>query len=246
VTALDRRARDVFATLADTLVDEFDVLDFLDMFAERCVELLDVAAAGLLLVDHEGAVRLVGASTRHARRLHMLQLRHRKGPSLAAYHRGEAVHCPDLTATPWPRFAEAAATSGYAAVHVLPMRLRADVIGGLSLFTSAPGELDEERIGLAQALADTATIGILQERIIRQGETLVRQLQTALDSRVLIEQAKGVLSERLHITVAAAFTLLRTHARNTSQRLIALAAAVVDGSADTAAIVGAETTSSHT
>jgi GAF domain-containing protein len=230
VTALDQRTPDVFAAFADTLADEFDLVEFLNMVAERCVALLDVTAAGLVLVDQHGSANLTGASDRFVR---PLELRYHEGPSLDAFRRGQVVHCPDLRHAPWPRFAAAAVAAGYGAVHALPMRLRGDVIGGLSLFTVEPGTLDEERLALALALAKTATIGILARRAIHHRETLVEQLQVALDSRVLIEQAKGVLAERLQITVAAAFTLLRTHARNTSQRLHDIAAMVVNGSADT-------------
>lgn len=236
MTALDQRTPDVFATLADTLVVGFDVVEFLDMVAVRCAELTGATAAGLLLIDQHGTVNLVGASDRQARRLHELQLRFCEGPSLDAFLTAEVVRCPDLRRAPWPKFTSAAMASGHAAVHALPMRLRTDVLGGLSLFTSEPGPLDEERLALAQALAKTATIGLLQWRAIHHRETVVEHLQTALESRILIEQAKGVLAERLQITVAAAFTLLRTHARNTSQRLHDLAAMVVNGSADTSKI----------
>jgi hypothetical protein len=232
VTAMDQRTPDVFAALADTLAEEFDVVEFLDMAAERCVELLDVTAAALVLVDPRGPVNPVGASDGLVRRLQL----HREGPALDAFVGGRVVRCPDLRDAPWPRFAPAAVAAGYGAVHALPMRLRGDVIGGLSLFTPAPGDLDEEQLALAQALARTATTGILAQRAIHQRDTVIRQLQTALDSRVLIEQAKGVLAERLHITVAEAFTLLRTHARNTSQRIKDIAATVVDSSTDTTEI----------
>jgi hypothetical protein len=236
VTALDQRTpgaltalADAFAALADTLADGFDVVEFLDMVAARCVELLDVTAAGVLLVDRNGTADVTGASDRFVR---PLELRYRKGPARDASLAGAAVHCPDLRNAPWPRFAAAAVAAGYSAVHAVPMRLRGEVIGGLSLFTSAPGALDEERLALAQALARTATTGILAQRAIHHSETVIQQLQTALTSRVLIEQAKGVLAERLHVPVADAFTVLRNHARNTSRRLQDIATTVVDSATD--------------
>lgn len=234
------RARDTMVALADTFValadtpgDESTIIGFLDMLTERCVELLGVTAAGLLLVDHRGTLNLVAASTEQARQLALCQLRNGEGPCLDSYRSGQPVRCPDLVATAarWPRFAPAAAEAGFAAVHALPMRSRDEVIGGLSLFTASPGALDEDTVGLAQALVDVATAGILHERTLRHRELVVEQLQTTLDSRVLVEQAKGILAERLQITAADAFTLLCEHAHTTNQRLVDLAAAVVDGTA---------------
>lgn len=234
MTVSDQRARDTFVTLADTLVDEFDIIDFLDILTERCVELLDVAAVGLLLVDHRGALSLVAASTEQARLLELFQLQNQEGPCLDCYTSGGPVHCADLSNAhaQWPRFAPAAVEAGFAAVHALPMRLRNEVIGGLNLFSATTGNLDQEKVGLGQALANVATIGILHERAMHHREIVVEQLQSALNSRILIEQAKGVLAERLHTTVADAFALLRGHARRTNQRLAVVATKVVAGTAD--------------
>jgi transcriptional regulator with GAF, ATPase, and Fis domain len=224
---------DTFVALTDLPTDEFDSIGLLDMLTECCVELFGVTAAGLLLVDHHGTLNLVGASSEQARVLELFQLRNREGPGLDCYHSRQPVRCSDLAAAlaRWPRFAAAAVEAGFAAVHALPMRLRDEVIGGLSLFTSSPGVLDEEKAGLAQALADMATIAILRERTLRHHGRVVEQLQTTLDSRVLVEQAKGVLAERLQITVTDAFTMLRDHARTTNQHVVDLAAAVIDGTA---------------
>lgn len=239
MTISDQRARDTFIALADTLVDEFDIIDFLDMLTERCMDLLGVTAAGLLLVDHRGTLNLVAASTEQARLMELFQLQNQEGPCLDCFTSGHPVRCPDLTTAGarWPRFAPAATSAGFAAVHVLPMRLRSDVIGGLNLFAASPGDLDDSAVGLGQALANVATIGILHHRTLRHREVLVEQLQTALDSRILIEQAKGVLAERLQLTVTESFTLLRGHARRTGQRLVELAGAVVDGTADVDAMI---------
>jgi transcriptional regulator with GAF, ATPase, and Fis domain len=240
LTVSDRWARDavvaladVFVALADVPVDEVDVLGAL---AERCVEVLGVAAAGLLLVDHRGRPDLVAASTEQARLLALRQLRNGEGPCLDCYRGGRAVRCADLAAASarWPRFAPAAAEAGFATVCALPMRLRDEVIGGLTLFTASPGTLDEGVVGLAQALADVATIGILRRRTLRHGELVVEQLQTTLDGRVLVEQAKGMLAERLRISVADAFTLLCDHAGTTNRRVVDLAAMVVEGTSDLA------------
>lgn len=244
MTSSDQRALDTFIALADTLVEDFDITDFLGLLTDRCVELLDVTAAGLLLVDHQGTLNLVAASSEQARLMAMFQLRNQEGPGLECFTDGHPVRCPDLTGAGarWPRFAPAATNAGFAAVHALPMRLRADIIGGLTLFATAPGILDNSAVRLGQALANMATIGILHQRTIRRRETVVAQLQTALDSRILIEQAKGVLSERLRITVTEAFTLLRGHARRSGRRLAELSATVIDGTADVTALTSAVNT----
>lgn len=229
---------DTFVALVDPPDDEFGIQDFLDLVTERSVELLGVTAAALLLVDHHGALNFVGASTEQARLLGLFQQRDREGPCLDCYHSGQLVRCPDLAATParWPRFAPAAVEAGFAAVHAQPMRLRDEVIGGLNLFTAWPGTLDERTAGLAKALAGAATIGILHKRTVRHHERVTERLQATLDRRVLVEQAKGVLAARLRITMADAFTLLCDHARTTNQHVVDLAAMVVDGTADIAAL----------
>jgi len=238
MTMGNQRVRETFVALADTLVDEFDIIDFLDMLAERCVELLEVTATGLMLADQGGTLSLVAASTEQARTLELLQLQTQEGPCLDCFRTGEPVRCPDLieAVDRWPQFAPAAVEGGFFAVHALPMRLRETVIGAMNLFTASPGTLGADAVELGQALANVATIGILHERSHRHGELVVEQLQTALDSRIAVEQAKGVLAARLHVTVAEAFVILRNHARRTNQRLVELSAAVVDGSADVAAV----------
>jgi GAF domain-containing protein len=238
MTVSDQRVRDTFVAFADTLVDGFDVIDFLDMLSERCVELLEVTAVGVLLAGHQGGLDLVAASTEQTRLLELFQLQSQEGPCLESFVSGQPVLCPDLgeAVDRWPRFAPAAAEAGFAAVLALPLRLRDQVIGGMNLFTAVPGDLSEDAVSLAQALANVATIGILHERASRHREVVVEQLETALNSRIAIEQAKGVLAARLQVSVAEAFVMLRRYARSTNQRLVALAAGVVDGSADIAGI----------
>ncbi|MFC9977467.1 GAF and ANTAR domain-containing protein [Spirillospora sp. NPDC127200] len=223
-----------FVTLADTLVSGFDIIEFLQQMAERSVELLGVDAAGLLVTDQRGHLRLMAASSDQARLLELFQLQNEQGPCLDAFTGGRPVHCADLTGatarTWWPLFVEQARECGFTAVSALPMRLRDQVIGAFNLFRTAPGPLPGGTLRLGQAMADVATIGLLQERTIRQGRILTEQLQEALTRRVLIEQAKGVLAERHGWTVDQAFTVLRAHARNHNQRLTDLARAVVDRS----------------
>src|SRR5690349_12137637 len=221
---------DVFIEMADTLVDDFDLLEFLNRLTERCVELLDVAAAGLLLTDGQGTLQVVAASSERTRLLELFQLQTDQGPCLDCFRTGAPVSVTDLPASGrWPRFTAAAAEVGFAAVHALPMRLRSDVIGALNLFDIAAGPLDQSKVRLGQALADVSTIGLLQQRAIHRRDVVTEQLQTALNSRVLIEQAKGLLAERLHVNVDDAFGILRNAARSHNRPLSELAKAIVDG-----------------
>jgi transcriptional regulator with GAF, ATPase, and Fis domain len=228
----ERQLAEAFVEIADTLVDDFDVIEFLHQLTVRCAEVLGVSAAGVLLADQRGALQVVAASTEQTRLLELLQLQTDQGPCPECFHTGRPIAVADLTTATdrWPRFVTAARQTGFASVHALPMRLRTDVIGALNLFGARPGALDEDTIRLAQALADVATIGLLQARAIRQRDILAEQLQTALNSRIVIEQAKGVIAERRHVDMDQSFTLLRSTARTNNRRLSDLARAVVDGS----------------
>ncbi len=221
---------ETFVELTDTMVAGFDVIDFLHVLTGRSVQLLDVSAAGLLLADPRGELRVVAASSEAARLLELFQLQNDQGPCLDCYRTGRPVTAADLTsAQRWPRFAAAARDAGFTAVQALPMRLREQVIGALNLFRAAPGPFDPVGIGIGQALADVATTSLLHERSMRHSETLNEQLQAALDSRVIIEQAKGKLAERLGVDMDQAFSLLRGFARSRNLRLSDLARAIVDG-----------------
>ena len=227
---------EAFVELTDTMVADFDVIDFLHVLTSRSVELLNVSAAGLLLADPRGELRVVAASSEAARLLELFQLQSDQGPCLDCFRSGRPVAAASLSADRrWPRFAAAAGQAGFCAVQALPMRLRDQVIGALNLFRATPGAFDPASVRVGQALADVATIGLLHERSMRRSDTLNEQLQTALNSRVIIEQAKGKLAERLGIDVNQAFALLRDQARNRNQRLSDLARAFVDG---TQAITG--------
>jgi GAF domain-containing protein len=224
------RLADVFVELADTLVDDFDVIDFLHVLAGRCVELLGVSAAGLLLTDQHGALQVVAASSERTRLLELFQLQTDQGPCVDCFRTGQPVSVADVgSARTWPWFTAAAAEVGFAAVHALPMRLRDEIIGALNLFDVKPDALGEEALRVGQALADVATIGLLQQRAIHRRDILAEQLQTALNSRVLIEQAKGVLAERHRLDLDQAFTLLRNGARSRNRRLSDLAQAILTG-----------------
>jgi transcriptional regulator with GAF, ATPase, and Fis domain len=227
----EQRLAETFVELADTLVADFDVVEFLHALANRCVELLGVQAAGLMLADQRGELRLVGASSEQARLLELFELEADQGPCVACYQAGTPVAETDLDPADarWPGFAARAQATGFRAVHALPLRLRSEVIGVLNLFSTAPGPLDRRNIRIGQAMADVATIGLLQQRAIRERQVLAEQLQGALNSRVLIEQAKGVLAERMGVDMDSAFRWLRDHARQRNRRLTEIAEDVITG-----------------
>jgi transcriptional regulator with GAF, ATPase, and Fis domain len=222
---------ETFVELTDTMVAGFDVIDFLHVLTDRSVQLFDVSAAGLLLADPRGELRVVAASSEAARLLELFQLQNDQGPCLDCFRSGRPVAAADLAAETrrWPRFAAAAGQAGFAAVQALPMRLREQVIGALNLFRADAGAFDPADIRVGQALADVATISLLHERSMRHSDTLNEQLQIALNSRVIIEQAKGKLAERLGVDMDHAFGLLRDQARTRNLRLSDLAQAFIDG-----------------
>lgn len=214
--------------LADNLVDYFDVVELLSLLADRCVEILDVSAAGVMLVAPEGDLRVVASSSEAMRVVELFELQADEGPCPDCYRGGEAVSNDDLAGGAWPRFGPVALGAGFHSVHALPMRIRGSVIGALNLFCSEPGSLTKEDVGAAQALAAVATIAILQQRVVAEAQILNDQLNHALNARVLIEQAKGVLSERAGLSMEAAFEAMRGHARDHNQHLADVARSVID------------------
>jgi GAF domain-containing protein len=224
-----------FVELADTLVDEFDALEFMHTLTERAVQLLGADEAGLIIADQRGALHVVAATSQETRVLEVFQVQNDEGGPCVECYRS---HAPlvnldvDEVADRWPRFRRACLEAGFRSSHALPMRLRDQTIGALNLYCYDQTPMTESDVALGQAMADVATIGLLQERVIRQQEILSEQLQTALNSRVLIEQAKGVLAERSGIDVNEAFTRLRAHARRTQKPLTQTATAVIAGTID--------------
>ena len=225
---------DTFVDLADTMVADFDVIDFLHMLTDRSVRLLSVSAAGVVLADPRGELRVAAASSEAAGLIELFQIQNDQGPCLDCFRTGQPVTAADLAGPDqqrWPRFAAAAIRAGFGTVQALPMRLRDQVIGALKLFSAGTGLLGPADLRVGQGLADAATIGLLQERNVRRAETLAEQLQAALNSRVVIEQAKGKLAERAGLDMDQAFTLLREQARSTNQRLTDVARHVIDNPA---------------
>jgi hypothetical protein len=221
----ERQLVEAMVETAYALVDGVDDVGFLHPVAVRCVWLLDVAAAGAVLVDTEGALHATAATSENARLLQLFELQTGAGPCTDAFRGGTPVVNADLAANAvrWPRFAETALATGFAAVHALPLRRRESVMGALSLFSAEPRILTEDDVRAGQALADVAAIGILARRDAAEAEVRAARLQGALNSRIVIEQAKGVLAERRRISADAAFALLRDHARNHNLRLAEVA-----------------------
>ena len=216
--------------LADSLVDDFDIVDLLATLAERCVDVLDVAAVGIMLAAPDGELLAMTSSDETMRTVELFELQSREGPCLDCYRSGQPVVNQDLTSLDgrWPRFARFAVEAGFLAADAIPMRLRGQVIGVLNLFRNQTGSLAVADVTVAQALADVATIAILQHRHAAGTAAVNDQLQIALDSRVLIEQAKGMIAEREQIPVGDAFVLLRAHARNHNRRLVEVAHDVIE------------------
>ncbi|TJZ91498.1 GAF and ANTAR domain-containing protein, partial [Actinacidiphila oryziradicis] len=213
----EHRVTEVFVEVADSLIDDFDLIDFLQQLSVRCMELLNVAAVGILLADQHDMLQTMAASDEHTRLLELFALQHDQGPCVDCYKSGQArtninLTDPKVTAA-WPAFAARAAETGFVATNALPLRLRGRVIGALALFQTDPGPLSDEDITLAQALADMATIAILQQRTLDQSQVERAQLQYALTSRIVLEQAKGILAERWHVSVDDAFAAFRGYAR---------------------------------
>jgi GAF domain-containing protein len=226
--AIERLA-DVFVDVADTLVTDFDLIDFLHTVARHAAEITGTAAVGLMLADANGQLHYMAASSESARLLELLQLQNSEGPCLECFNSGESVAQPDLRTAyeRWPVFAPRAVESGVLAVHALPMRLRDTVIGALNVFGSESVALPAEDQRVLRALADVATIAIIQERAMARAELLNEQLQSALTSRIVIEQAKGAVAQTFGVSVERAFEMLRSHARSRHLRLTDLAHTVV-------------------
>jgi GAF domain-containing protein len=224
--------------LADTLVADFDVVDLLTLLAHRSGEVLGVGATGIMLVAPDGDLRVMASSSEAMRVLELFELQAREGPCLDCYRTGQPVVNQDLASSHgrWPRFAPVALDGGFHSVHGMPMRLRGAVIGALNLFHTGPGEMQPEDVDAAQALADVATIAILQHRAAQQAQDLNEQLSGALNSRIVIEQAKGVVAERVGVDMEQAFSLLRAYSRNHNRRLGDVARDVIDKKLPTGAL----------
>ncbi len=223
------RVSAAFVRIADTLVDEYDVLDLLHTLVDECVGLLDATAAGLMLAGPDGVLQVLASTSEESRLIEVLQQETGAGPCVECYVTGVPITIRDIAGTGdrWPKFKDAAATQGFQSVHAFPLRVRGKTIGAMNLFRIETGELSEEDVAIGQALADVSTISILQERSIRESAIVNDQLQRALNSRILVEQAKGVISEISNVSTNEAFERLRTYARSHRTSLTDTAEAVL-------------------
>jgi GAF domain-containing protein len=229
-----------FVDISDTLVLDFDIVDFLGVLAGRCVQLLGVSEAGLMLADSEGVLRVAASSSHTMNLLELFELQYDDGPCVDCYRTKAPVREADLhdAVSRWPRFAPEAIAAGFNSVYALPMRLRDQVIGSLNLLCTEPGVLDADELQVAQALADVATIGILQHRAASESRLIAEQLQYALSSRIFIEQAKGVLSANAGLDMDSAFIAMRDYARSHNRLLAEVARAIAEGSLAATDVLG--------
>lgn len=218
-----------FATLADSLVAGFDAVDLLQLLVERSAALLDATDAGILLADGTGRLEVVASTDERSQLVELMQLGHDGGPCVECFTTGVPISIPDIGSLHdrWPLFRSAAVAQGFHALHAVPLRLREKTIGSLNLFGDQPGELGEFDLVAAQALADVATISILQERAVRESDLIADQLERALDSRVIIEQAKGVVAYVSEVPVDEAFRIIRAYARDNQRGIVDVSSDIV-------------------
>jgi GAF domain-containing protein len=226
-----------FVRLADTLASDFDIVDFLQGLSADSVEILGAEAAGVMLADPRGGLRVIASSDERMRLLELFELQGAQGPCLDAFSTGRAVQASAADSRiRWPAFAPHASDAGFQIMCAVPLRVRTDVIGALNLFRGTDELFTDAEMDIAQAMGEMAAIGLIQERALRERTLLTEQLQAALTSRVVIEQAKGMLAEYLTMTVDDAFQLLRNYARDGDRKLSDVASDVVNRKIQSAAL----------
>jgi GAF domain-containing protein len=236
-TSREGRLNAAFVMVADTLTDDYDVVELLHTLVSECTEIVDAQAGGLMLLDAHGDLQVVASTAESAELVEVLQLAAGVGPCLDCFATGEQVSVPDVAASDrWPAFREDALKRGFRSAHAIPMRLRGDTIGTMNLFGGSIGALTDRDAAAAQALADVATIGILQQRIAAHAQVVAEQLQRALDSRVLIEQAKGAIAQFNGTSMDESFAVLRSYARDHNLTLHSVSEAITNRSLPIAAL----------
>ncbi|CAL4861134.1 GAF and ANTAR domain-containing protein [Microbacterium sp. MM2322] len=238
----ESRLVETFVTLTDNLVADFDVLDVLQTLVDRSVELFDAAAGAIHLLNSQGELEVAASTNERSEFIGLLQLNAGEGPCITAVTSGELVTSHDLAELTrgWPRFAAASLQRGYVGVHAIPLRLREEVIGSLNLFRETEGALNGIDARAAQALADVATISVLQQRSLQSATLASEQLQRALDTKVAIEQAKGYVARALDTDMDTAREILRRYARNNQMRLSDVAGAVAREEIDLDTLTGVD------
>ncbi|MDR6970541.1 GAF and ANTAR domain-containing protein [Leifsonia shinshuensis] len=219
-----------FAGLADTMVADYDVVDLLQNLVDSSSRWLGASAAGVMLADERGELDLIASTSEASRLVEVMQLSAYAGPCIESFTSGAVVSVPDISEVPerWQAFRERADEQGFAAIDAIPMRLRDQTIGTLNLFRTSPGDLPEDDLVAAQAFADVATIGILHQRTLAESDAIRQQLQFALNSRIVIEQAKGVVAQTRGVSIDRAFELIRDHARRNRQGISVVSSAIVE------------------
>lgn len=227
----ERQLVETFVQLADTLIDDFDLVEFLAALTERVVELEIASQAGILLVDEAGDLRFIAASDERTELLELFQVQSREGPCQDCFRVGAPVLVDDLDGERgrWPLFAPKAMSSGFRSVDAVPLRLRGTSLGAMNLFHTTVGGAGAANWAVVQAMADAASIGLVQQRELVQAHSVAAQLQHALHSRIAIEQAKGIVFERQAVPMDAAFELMRRYSRRRNVKLSATAADIVSG-----------------
>jgi GAF domain-containing protein len=241
-TSREALLNSAFVKVADTLTEHYDVVDLLHTLVSECTQIVGATAGGLMLADAQGRLQLVASTDESAELVEVMQLAAGTGPCLDCFAAGASVSVPDIASSgeQWPDFRDAALQQGFHSVHATPMKLRGDVIGTMNLFQAAVGALTDRDAAVVQALADVATIGVLQQRIATESQIMAEQLQRALDSRVLIEQAKGALAESQSLTMEQAFSALRGYARSHNLTLHEVANGVITRELSSQTIVGSK------
>lgn len=236
-TSRDQMIIDSLIEIADNLVDNFDVVDLLTGLTDRCVNVLSFSAAGVMLTSPPGELRLVASSSEAMQVVELFELQSNEGPCLDAFRTGERVAHERLQNEDgrWPQFSKVAYAAGFRSVFALPLRLRETTIGALNLFSVDEAPASESDVAVARGFADLATVSILQHGATVEIRTVNEQLSRALGERIVIEQAKGVVSERAGIDVAEAFSRLRSYARAHRMPLAEVAQAAIDGTLEAAA-----------
>lgn len=240
-TSRETRINNAFVTLADTLTSDFDVVDLLHTLVEETAQILGIEAGGLMLADPQGHLQLMTSTSESADLVEIMQLAAAAGPCIDCFNTGTAVSVPDIQQSDgrWPAFQRAALQQGFHSVHATPMKLRGQIIGTMNLFGTSRGAVSDRDAAVAKALADVATIGILQERLIREGQVIAEQLHSALDSRVIIEQAKGIIAHSQSVDMGDAFSVLRSYARNNNVTIRSVAEQISNRTLTVHAMLGA-------
>ena len=239
-TSREARLNAAFVMVADTLTADYDVVDLLHTLVVECTVIVAATAGGLMLGDTLGRLQLVASTDESSELVEVMELAAGAGPCVDCFATGESVSVPDIAASGqmWPAFRAAADVHGFQSLHTTPMKLRGEVIGTINLFNVAPGVLSPRDVAVVQALADVATIGVLQQRIATESQIVAEQLQRALDSRILIEQAKGVMSQAVGFSMDEAFAALRNYARNNNLTLHSVATSVTTRALSAEVVLG--------